>query len=154
MEELLKRLMKTANAAESCRERNVRHGHPGLVDELFGEEHAPGLRHGDGRRAEVLKEQSSELAFPEPESFGELLYGGSLSVEHSLVNERQGARDGVRGSSPRGELRSCFGAAAQAGTEARLLRCRGGGEKPAIHEVRCAGGADGATVDTGRPHAD
>lgn len=87
MEKLLKRLMKTADAAEAGGEGNVRHGHAGLVDELFGKQHAPGLGHGDGRRAEVLKEQSSELAFAHPEPFGELLYGRFLSIECSLLNQ-------------------------------------------------------------------
>ena len=56
MKEILKCLVESAHAAESGCEGDLSHGHSGLVDELFGEEHSAGLGYCDGRGAEVLKE--------------------------------------------------------------------------------------------------
>jgi len=62
--------VEPAHAAEARCHGDFCHGHAGFMDEMFGEEDAPGLCDCDGRGSEVLEEESSELALAEAETFG------------------------------------------------------------------------------------
>jgi len=59
MEKFLKEFIEPAQATEACGERNFGHGHLSFVDEMFGEEDAPGLGYGDWRGSQVLEEEPS-----------------------------------------------------------------------------------------------
>jgi hypothetical protein len=48
MKEIPEYFVESTNAAKSCCESNVGHGHLSFVDELLGKEYASRLRHGDG----------------------------------------------------------------------------------------------------------
>ena len=56
VEEILECFVESPDASESGCEGDFGHGHPGFVDELLGEEHAAGLRDGDGGGSEMLVE--------------------------------------------------------------------------------------------------
>ena len=56
MKQLLERLVESANASETCCQRNFGHGHPCFMDKLLGEKNSSRLRHRHGRSAQVLKE--------------------------------------------------------------------------------------------------
>ncbi len=149
MKEFAEGFVEAAHAAESRCDGDLRHGHRGFVDQLLGEEHSAGLGDGEGRRAEVLKEESAKLAFAEAEALCELLYGGFVAVECAGVDQRQRARDGRGGASPRGEMGSRFRAAAEAWAESCFLCCGGRAEEPAVLKLRRARRADGPAIDAG-----
>src|ERR1700734_1765770 len=84
------------------------------MEELLGEEHAAGLRNCQGRCADVLVEEASELTLAHAESFREPLDGGSRTVESALRDTRHGTADGACGAAPcrrlRGNLRTAAAA--------------------------------------------
>ena len=65
------------------------------MDEMLGEEHAPGLRHCNGRGSEMLKEQSVKLAFAYSEAFRQYIHAGGVAVKRSFKDQGKGARDGI-----------------------------------------------------------
>src|SRR6185437_2839756 len=152
-EELAEGLVEAADAAEAGGQRHLAKRHARLVDELFGEEHAPRLRHRHRRGAQMLVEQAPELAPADAEPLGQRLDAG-VGVERAVGHERQRARHRVRAAAPEGEVGRGLRPAAQAGPEPRLLRRRRRGEEAAIGEFGRAGGADRPAIDPGRGHAD
>ncbi len=153
MEECTKYLVKPANTAEAGGQGNFGHGQLCFVDQLFGEEDTPGLRHRHRRGAEVLIEQSPEMAFADAEAFRERFDAG-FSVKRTIGNEGKGARNGIRRSAPGGEVGRSLRAATQAGTKPCFLcRCRRA-EEAAVLGLRGTGGAHRAAVDTGGGNAD
>jgi hypothetical protein len=70
LEQLLEGLVEAPHAAEPGGQRDLRHRQAGVVDQLLGEQHAPGLRHGDGRGAEMLVEQAPQLPLADAEPLG------------------------------------------------------------------------------------
>src|SRR5206468_3055213 len=92
LKEIAKCLIEAAHTAESGSERDVRHRHRGFVDQLFREENAAGLCHGDWRSAKVLKKEPAKLALTQTESLCEFLDTGSVAVERSCVDERERSR--------------------------------------------------------------
>ena len=147
-------LVEPAHAAEPRGERDLRHGHARLVDELLREQHAAGLRDRDGGRAQVLLEQPAELATADAQPVGQRVDPRLAAVQAAVGDERQRARDGVRGAPPGREVGRRLRAAAQARTEPRLLRGRGRREEAAVLELGAAGGTDRPAVDAGRGDAD
>jgi hypothetical protein len=95
------------------------------VDELLGEEDAPGLRNRDRGSAKVLEEEAAKLAFAQTKSLGKYFYAGFFAVECPVVDKNKRARDGVRSTAPRGKMRSGFRAAAKTWTKACVLGRRG-----------------------------
>jgi hypothetical protein len=125
MEESPDGFIEAAYAAESRGDGDLRHRHPGLVDQLLGEEDAPGLRNGDRGSAKVLEEEATKLAFAQTKSLREYFYTGFFAVERPVVDESQRARNGVRSAAPKGKMRSCFGTAAKTWAKACVLGRRG-----------------------------
>ena len=99
------------------------------MEKLLSEEHAPRLRDGQGRCADVLIEEAAELALAHAEAGGELLDGGAGAVERALCNAGHGAADGAGSAAPCGRVRCDLRAAAEAGAEAGLLGSGGGSER-------------------------
>ena len=62
MKKILKCLIESPHAAESGCQRNFRHRHLRLVDQLLGKEHAPRLRHRNRRSSKMLHKQPPKLA--------------------------------------------------------------------------------------------
>ena len=152
-EELVERLVIAAHAPEPGRERDLGHREPRLVDELLREEDAAGLRHGHGRRAEVLLEETAKLALPHADPLRELLDVRAVTVERALRDEPERAGHRVGRATPGREVGPGLRPAAQARTEARFLRRRGGREEAAVLEPGRAGRADRTAVDAGRSDA-
>jgi|SRR5271170_2080159 len=97
----------------------------------------------------MLEEEAAKLALADAETVGEFFYGCGGAVEGALSDESEGTRDGVRGSTPGGEIGCGFGAATEAGAEAGLLRGGGGTEETGVFELRAASRADRAAVNSG-----
>ena len=60
VKKLEKDLVKPPHAAEAGRQRNVGNRHLCFVDQLLREKNAPGLRHRDRRRAQMLNKQTPQ----------------------------------------------------------------------------------------------
>src|SRR5258708_3947205 len=56
MKQVPEYFIESPNAAESGCQSYFSHRHSRFVNELLGKEHAPGLRHRDGRGSQMLKE--------------------------------------------------------------------------------------------------
>src|SRR5262249_45705685 len=140
--------------AEAGGQRYGGEGKARLVDQLLGEEHAAGLRHGDGRGAEMLLEKPTQLPAADAEPLGQGLDARLLAIERALGDEGEAARHGVRGAAPGAGLGRRLPPAAQAGAKPCLLRPRRGGEEAAVPELGGARRADRPAVDSGRGHAD
>ncbi len=69
--ELLEGFIETADTAEAAGHGDVDHGEAGLMDELFGEKNAAGLRDADGVSPDVALEETAEVALADLESIGE-----------------------------------------------------------------------------------
>ena len=123
------------------------------MQELLGEQHAPRLGDRDRRGAEVLPEQPAQLSAADAQPLGQRFDAGFVLVQGSLGDQGQCAADGIGRATPEGELGGDFGAAAQARSEAGLLRRGGRGKEAAILELRHARRADRPAVDAGRRHA-
>ncbi len=73
------------------------------MDELLGEQHAAGLRNGDGRGPDVTPEQTAQLPLADLEPGGE---GGDVClVQGPALNQLQCARHRCRSAAPRIEVR-------------------------------------------------
>ena len=146
-EQLPERLVETANAAEACGERHFGHRQMRLVNELFGEQHAPCLRDRDRRGAEMLLEQAPQLALADAEASGQYVDIGL--VQRAVLDQAQGARHRVRRAAPSAEIGRGFRPAAQAGTEARFLRGSRSRKKDDVLQQRRARRTDRAAIDSG-----
>jgi hypothetical protein len=124
VEELTEFLVEPPKAAEAGRESHFGHGHCCFVDELFSEEDASGLRHGDRRCAEMLNKQSPKVTFTYAQTFCERFDAGFVSVQRTVVNQRKRTRDCVRSSPPGSQVGRRFRTTAEAGTKTRFLRRR------------------------------
>jgi hypothetical protein len=61
------------------------------VDQVLGEQHAAGLRHGDRRGAEMLLEQPAQLTAADAQPLGELFHTGLALVERAFGDQLHGA---------------------------------------------------------------
>ena len=91
MKESVKYLIEPAHAAESRCKGNIGHRHPGLVNEVFSKEHAPGLRDCNGRSAEMLQKQPAQLPLSQAKPLCKLFYGCSIAIECAVMDESQRA---------------------------------------------------------------
>jgi hypothetical protein len=113
--------VEPADAAEPCGEGDLGHRKVRFVNQLFGEQNAAGLSDRERRCAKMLAEEVPELTLANAKAAGQGI-GGSL-VQGTELDQRQGARHGVRRAAPRSEIGRGFRAAPQAGAKASLL-CR------------------------------
>ena len=65
-----------------------------VLDQLLGEQHAPRLRHGDGRRAQMLVEQPAQLPLADAEPVGQRGHA-RLAIEQRLRAISASARETV-----------------------------------------------------------
>ena len=104
VEELLEGLVEAPHAAEAGGQRHLGHRQARLVDQLLGEQHAPGLGDRDRRGAEMLLEQPPQLPLADAEPLGQRLDVGLVaSSAPSAISAS--ARDTVF-EVPRQEARS------------------------------------------------
>ena len=54
------------------------------MDEVFGEEYAPGLRYGDWRCSEMLKKESPQLSLADAETFRKYIHGVAFAIESAV----------------------------------------------------------------------
>src|SRR5262245_41770602 len=97
-----------------------------LMNELFGQQHAPWLRDRDRCGTEMLLEQAPQLALADAEPSGQRIDLGI--VQRAVFDQAQSARDGIRRAAPSAEIGRGFGPAAQTRTKARFL-CGSRGRK-------------------------
>jgi hypothetical protein len=148
--ELLEGLVEAPHAAEAGGQGHLAHRKVGLVDQLLGQQHPPGLGHADRRGAQVLQEQPPQLPPADAHAFGQAL---DISVvERAGLDQGQGARDGVGRAVPGAQLRRGLGPAAQAGAIAGLLGRGGAGVEGDVLAQRRAGRAHRPAIDARRPH--
>ena len=117
-EQVAEDLVEAAHAAEARGQRHFGHRQARVVQQLLGEQHAPRLRDGDRRGAEMLLEQPPQLAAADAQPLGQRLDVGIVAVERAVGDQRQ------RRGSPcwrcrarrRGRARSRAGSAGRGGT--------------------------------------
>src|SRR3954454_19029708 len=109
-------------------------------------------RDGEGRGAEVVREQATQLSLSNAESGRERADGAV--VESAGLDEPQGARDGGGRPHPARRSGRRLGAAAQAGPEARRFGRGGAREEDDVLAQRRPGRADRTAIDPGRSYAD
>ena len=149
----MERLVEATDAAEAGGERNIGHGQIGLVDELLGEENAARLRHRDRCSAEVLLEETSQLAPRQTKGLGQ--HFNITIVEGARLDQRQRPRHRGRAAMPNGDVWRELGPASQAGPKTGRLGGGGGevvadvlpvwtrrADRPAIDAGRLNGGED------------
>lgn len=85
----LEGLVESADAAEAGGHRHCRHGQASLMDQLLGQQHPAGLRHGHRRGAEMLAEQAAQLPFADAQPAGETLDIGG--VQRAGLDQGEGA---------------------------------------------------------------
>ena len=100
LEEILEDFVEPAQAAEARCHGDFCHGHASFVDEMFGEEDAPGLRDCDWRGSEVFEEEPSELTLAEAETLCKCVYAFAFAIEGSFGDECERTGDCVGGSTP------------------------------------------------------
>ena len=122
------------------------------MDQLFGQQHAPGLGHRDRRGAQVLAKQAPKLALAHPQSRGQPVDIGL--VQRAGLDQAERPRDRVGGAAPGAEVRRGLRPAAQAWPKPRLLRRRRGRIEGDVFPLGRARRADRPAVDAGRAHAD
>jgi hypothetical protein len=86
MKEIPKRLIEPPHAAESRCERDFNHGHPSFMNELLREKDAAGLCHCNGRRPQMLYEQSPELASAYAKTRGQGFNPVTIAVKRAIGN--------------------------------------------------------------------
>src|SRR6185312_1880350 len=153
VKEIVKGFVEAPDAAEACRQRDFRHRHGGFVNELLGEEDAPRLCDHDRRSAQMLQEQSPQMALANAKTFGKSFDAGVFAVERAIANQTQCARNRVGGAAPGSEVRRGFRAATQARTKTRFLRGRGRSKEPSVFTLGGAGRTDWSAIDSSRCHA-
>ena len=90
------------------------------MDQLLGEQHAPGLRDRDRRGAEVLAEQPPQLPLADAQPLGQRVDVGRRPARPASISAS--ARETVfDGAAPGAEVGRGLRPAAQAGPEAGLL---------------------------------
>jgi hypothetical protein len=119
------------------------------MDEVFGEEYAPGLRYGDWRCSELLKKESPQLSLADAETFRKYIHGVAFAIESAVGDEGKCARDSVGGSAPGGEFGCSLGAATQTRAKSGFMGCCSGWIKGAVFVLRGPGRTHGAAVDSG-----
>jgi hypothetical protein len=100
MKEIKKCFVESAQAAKPRRHRNLSHRHPRFMDKLFREQHSPCLSDGDRGRAEMLKEQPPQLAFPKAEALGQIFNAISFAIKGAFRDKSQRARNCIRSAAP------------------------------------------------------
>jgi hypothetical protein len=90
-----------------------------FMDELLGEQNAAGLGDGDRRRAKMLAEEAPKLPFTYTQTTSQSI--NTSLVQGAELNQRQGARYGIRRAAPRAEVGRGFRPAPQTRAKACLL---------------------------------
>jgi len=137
--------VESADAAEPCGEGDLGHRQMGFVDELLGEQNAAGLGNSDRRCAKMLAEEAPELPLTHTQSTSQGI--NTSLVQGAELNQRQGARYGIRRAAPRAEVGRGFRPAPQTWAKACLLRSRRRGVECHILRPRRPRWTDGAAVD-------
>ena len=153
-EELQENFVESANAAETGRERDFRHRHRGLMDQLFGEQHAPRLRHRHRRCAKMLHEESPQMTFADSQPLGERFHAAVFAIQCTVGNQCQSARNRVRRAAPRRHFRRGLRPAAQTRAVPVLLRGGGRPEKTAVLKLRGPRRTNRAAIHARRRHPD
>jgi hypothetical protein len=138
-------VVEPSHAEESGSEADLGDREPRFGEQPLGEQDAAVLRHGDGRGADLIKEQPPQVALADAEAAGKAV--DRTVVERAFVNEAQRPHDNrsgaVRGGQPWGDL----GPAAKTGPESRFLRGRRRREERAVAPRRRTRRTDRAAVD-------
>lgn len=99
----------------------------------------------------MLLEESSKLPLTDAQPRRECLDIGF--IEPTKIDEREGARHGVRGATPRREVRRGFRPAPQARAKAGFVRRRGRWKELDVFALRCPRRTHRAAVDARRANA-
>ncbi len=132
MEQVQKRLIKSPQTPKPSRHRNFGHRHLRLMNQLLRKQHPPRLRNRDRRRTKVLKEQTSQLTFPQTQPSSHLFDTVPIAIQSAFSDQSQSPRNRIRSSPPRSHVRSCLRTAAKTRTKPRILRSRRRTKEPAI----------------------
>src|SRR5262245_46895486 len=111
-----------------------------------------GLRDCNRRSADVFFEQAAQLTLADTEPPRKRI--DVAAVERAELDQREGARHGVRGAAPDTEIGRGLRPAAQTRAKARLLCCRSRGIEADIGALGRACRTHRPTVDAGRLDAD
>jgi len=84
-----KGFVEAAHAAEAAGQRDVGHRQGGLADELLGQHDAACLCDGDGRGAQVLTKEASQVPVTQAEALRQC--GDVAIVERAHVDQGKGA---------------------------------------------------------------
>ncbi len=113
---------------------------------------ALGVCNGQGRSADVLREQPAQVPARYAEAIREML--DVAVIEHAVGNQTQAAPHGGRSAVPCGCARRTFRAASQARTVAGLAGGSGARKKADVFAFRRVRRADRAAVNARGPDAD
>lgn len=122
-----------------------------LIQQLPGEQNAPGLRDRDRRSTQMTLKKPAQLPLSDRETVRQRAH--VLVVQRAAFNHLQRARDGRGTPAPRIQVWRAFRTATQARSKPGGLRRRGRGHKRAICELRRSRRTDGPTVNAGGFHA-
>src|SRR6516164_6052050 len=100
MKQIQKYFVKTPYTAKPSCDGNIGHRHSCVVNELLREQHSPRLCDRGRRCAEVLQEQTTQLAFSHAQPCRQLLDVVVVPIESTLGNESKSARHGIGSASP------------------------------------------------------
>ena len=95
------------------------------MDQLLREKHAPCLCDGNRRGSEVLKKQASQLTFTQAKTFSQMFNSIPIAIKGTFGDKSESARDCIRSSTPRSQVRGRFWPATKARTKPGILRRRG-----------------------------
>jgi hypothetical protein len=84
-------MVELANALESCVQRNLRHGHVGLFNQVSSKMNSMSTRDLYRRHSQVLDEQAPQLPRPDAQSFGKFI--DTVTVQSAVPDEPERARD-------------------------------------------------------------
>src|SRR3954470_3444163 len=145
-------LVELPEGAGTPREGGRRRGRIGALEKQPRLVRPSRSRDGEGRGAEVVREQATQLPLSNAESGRERADGAV--VESARLDEPQGARNGGGRPHPARRSRRRLGAAAQAGPEARPFGRGGAREEDDVLAQRRPCRADWTAIDPGRSYAD
>jgi hypothetical protein len=140
------------HAPEARRERHVADGELRFVEQLLGEVGTARQRDLERRGAEVVQEETPQVAARHTEPLGEAL--DSVFVERSVADEAQRARHDRRGSEPGGRSGRSFRPASQARSKPGDFRRGRRREVTDVLVLRPGRRADGAAVNARRRDGD
>ena len=143
-------LVETPETSIAGGERDVGERQVRFRDQLLGEKQPPCFSDDDGWNADVLQEETPQVAIGQSETIGQLR-GGTV-VERAFVDQAQGPIHRARTAGRRRKIGRNFRAATQAGPVSRRLS--GGGVRKELYVApqRCPCGANRPAENSGGPH--